>query len=91
MEPRYEDSALFRDIAHSHTCTRSRRKTGKAAGRRREAARSSEAVGARWLQACRNAGECTAAPALRTGTPAEESSPTSVPDAADGATPKDQQ
>jgi hypothetical protein len=37
------------------------------------------------------AGECTAAPALRTGTPAEESSPTSVPDAADGATPKDQQ
>src|SRR5712664_4042019 len=37
------------------------------------------------------AGDCTAAPALRTGTPAEESSPTSVPDAAGGATPKDQQ
>ena len=37
------------------------------------------------------AGECTAAPELRTGTPAEESSPTSVPDAAVGATPKDQQ
>jgi hypothetical protein len=37
------------------------------------------------------AGECTAAPELRTGTPAEESSPTSVPDATDGASPKDQQ
>jgi hypothetical protein len=37
------------------------------------------------------AGDCTAAPELRTGTPAEESSPTSVPDAAGGATPKDQQ
>jgi hypothetical protein len=37
------------------------------------------------------AGECTAAPELRTGTPAEESSPTSVPDATVGATPKDQQ
>jgi hypothetical protein len=36
------------------------------------------------------AGECTAAPELRTGTPAEESSP-SVHDAAGGATPKDQQ
>jgi len=37
------------------------------------------------------AGECTAAPELRTATPAEESSPTSVPDAAGGAIPKDQQ
>jgi hypothetical protein len=37
------------------------------------------------------AGECAAAPELRTGTPAEESSPTSVPGAAGGATPKDQQ
>ena len=37
------------------------------------------------------AGECAEAPALRTGTPAEKSSPTSVPDAAGGATPKDQQ
>jgi hypothetical protein len=37
------------------------------------------------------AGECTATPDLRTGTPAEESSPTSVPDATGGATPKDQQ
>ena len=37
------------------------------------------------------AGECTAAPELRSGTPAEESSPTSVPDATDGATPKEQQ
>jgi hypothetical protein len=36
------------------------------------------------------AGECTATPELRTITPAEESSP-SVPDAAGGATPKDQQ
>ena len=36
------------------------------------------------------AGECTALE-LRTGTPAEESSPTSVPDATGGATPKDQQ
>src|ERR1700738_2684193 len=30
------------------------------------------------------AGECTATPELRTGTPAEESSPTSVPDVAGG-------
>ena len=37
------------------------------------------------------AGECAAAPELRTGTPAEESSPTSVPDATVGPTPKDQQ
>jgi hypothetical protein len=38
------------------------------------------------------AGECTATPELRTGTPSpsEESRP-SVPDAAGGATPKDQQ
>jgi hypothetical protein len=36
------------------------------------------------------AGECAAAPELRTGTPSEESSP-SVPDVAGGATPKDQQ
>lgn len=36
------------------------------------------------------AGECTATPELRTGTPSEESGP-SVPDAAGGATPKDQQ
>ena len=37
------------------------------------------------------AGECTAAPELRIGTPAEESTPTSVPDATVGPTPKDQQ
>jgi hypothetical protein len=37
------------------------------------------------------AGECTAAPELRTGTPADESSPISVPDATVGPTPKDQQ
>jgi hypothetical protein len=37
------------------------------------------------------AGECTATPELKTGTPAEESSPTSFPDATGGATPKDQQ
>lgn len=37
------------------------------------------------------AGECTATPELRTDTPAEGSSPTSVPDATGGATPKDQQ
>jgi len=38
------------------------------------------------------AGECTAAQEVRTGTPVEgESSPTSVPGAAGGATPKDQQ
>ncbi|KRQ94520.1 hypothetical protein CQ12_37530 [Bradyrhizobium jicamae] len=36
------------------------------------------------------AGECIAAPELRTGTPPEEASP-SAPDAAGGATPKDQQ
>ena len=36
------------------------------------------------------AGECTEAPALRTGTPSEEPGP-SVPDAASGVTPKDQQ
>ena len=36
------------------------------------------------------AGECTAAPELRTGTPAEESGP-SAPDAAGGTMPKDQQ
>jgi len=37
------------------------------------------------------AGECTAAPELTTGAPAEESSSASVPDAAVGAAPKDQQ
>jgi hypothetical protein len=37
------------------------------------------------------AGECAAPPELRAGTPADESSPTSVPDATGGATPKDQQ
>jgi hypothetical protein len=37
------------------------------------------------------AGECTAAPELRTGAPVEEPSSTSIPDAAGGATPKDQQ
>jgi hypothetical protein len=36
------------------------------------------------------AGECTEAPALRTGTPSEESGP-SAPEAAGGTTPKDQQ
>jgi hypothetical protein len=36
------------------------------------------------------AGECTATPELRTGTPAEEPSP-SVPHATVGPTPKDQQ
>jgi hypothetical protein len=37
------------------------------------------------------AGECTAAPELRTGAPVEEPSSTSIPDATGGATPKDQQ
>ncbi|OKO72306.1 hypothetical protein AC629_38220 [Bradyrhizobium sp. NAS80.1] len=37
------------------------------------------------------AGECTATPELKAGTPAEESSPTSFPDATSSATPKDQQ
>jgi len=46
FEPRYEDSALFRYIAHSHACARSRRNTGKATDRRREAARSGDAEGA---------------------------------------------
>jgi len=36
------------------------------------------------------AGECTSLE-LRTGTPAEESSPTSTPDTTGGAAPKDQQ
>ena len=36
------------------------------------------------------AGECTSLE-LRTGTPAEESSPTSTPDTAGGAAPRDQQ
>jgi hypothetical protein len=54
VEPSYEDSALFRYIAHSRACARSRRNTGKATDRRREAARSGEAEGARWLQARRN-------------------------------------
>lgn len=36
------------------------------------------------------AGECTAAPELRTGAPVEEPGP-SAPDAAGGTTPKDQQ
>jgi hypothetical protein len=98
VEPRYEDSALLRYVAHSHDCARSRRNTAQATDRRYEAARSGEAEGTRWLQARWNgqrtklwAGECTATPELRTGTPAEESSPTSVPDATGGATPKDQQ
>jgi hypothetical protein len=46
FEPRYEDSAFFLYIAHSHACARSRRNTGKATDRRREAARSGDAEGA---------------------------------------------
>ena len=49
--PRYEDSALLRYVAHSHDCARSRRNTNKATDRQREADRSNEAEGARWLQA----------------------------------------
>jgi hypothetical protein len=37
------------------------------------------------------AGECTATPELKTGTPVEESSPRSFPDATSEAIPKDQQ
>jgi hypothetical protein len=51
VEPRYEDSALLRYVAHSHDSTRSRRNTGKTTDRRYEAARSGEAEGTRWLQA----------------------------------------
>ena len=51
MEPRYEDSALLRYVAHSHDCARSRRNTKKATDRQREADRSNKAEGARWLQA----------------------------------------
>ena len=51
MEPRYEDSALLRYVAHSHDCARSRRNTNKATDRQREADRSNKAEGARWLQA----------------------------------------
>ena len=54
VEPRYEDSALVCYLAHSDDCACSRRNTGKATDRRREAARSDEAEGARWLQARRN-------------------------------------
>jgi len=54
VEPRYEDSALLRYVAHSRDCARSRRNTGKATDPRREAARSDEAEGARWVQARRN-------------------------------------
>lgn len=54
MEPLYEDSALLRYVAHSHDCARSRRNNCKAADRQREAVRSDEAEGARWLQARRN-------------------------------------
>jgi hypothetical protein len=54
VEPRYEDSALLRFVAHSHDCALSRRNTSKATDRQREAVRSDEAEGTRWLQAGRN-------------------------------------
>jgi hypothetical protein len=54
MEARYEDSGLVRDVAHSHGYACSNRNTGKTTDSRREAARSGEAEGARWLQARRN-------------------------------------
>ena len=54
MEPRYEDSALLRYVAHSHDCARSRRNNCKAADRQLEAVRSDEAESAGWLQARRN-------------------------------------
>jgi hypothetical protein len=54
VEPRYEDGALLRYVAHSYDCARSRRNTSKATDRQREAVRSDEAEGARWLQARRN-------------------------------------
>jgi hypothetical protein len=54
VEPRYEDSTLVRHVAHSHGCARSNRNTGETTDCRREAARSGEAEGARWLQARRN-------------------------------------
>lgn len=50
-EPRYEDRALLSYVAHTHDCARSRRNTNKATDRQREADRSNEAEGARWLQA----------------------------------------
>jgi len=54
VEPRYEASALLSYVARSHDCARSRRNASKATDRQREAVRSVEAEGARWLQARRN-------------------------------------
>jgi hypothetical protein len=54
VEPRYEDSALLRCVAHSFDCARARHSASKATDRQREAVRSDEAEGARWLQARRN-------------------------------------
>jgi hypothetical protein len=54
MEQRHEDGALLRYVAHSHDYARSRRTTSKATDRQREAVRSDDAEGARWLQARRN-------------------------------------
>jgi predicted phage gp36 major capsid-like protein len=53
MERRHE-SDFIGYVLRFHRCTRSRRGTGKATDRWREAARSSEAERARWLQVCRD-------------------------------------
>ena len=97
MELPYEDNALLRCVARSHDCARSRRNTDEATDCRREAARSGEAeapVGCKLVGTVKGtklwAGECTSLE-LRTDTQAEEFSRTSVPEAAAGTTPKDQQ
>ena len=54
MEPCYEGGALLRYVAHSYDCARSRRNTSKTTDHQREAVRSDEVEGARWLQARRN-------------------------------------
>lgn len=54
VEPCYEGGALLRYVAHSYDCARSRRNTSKATDHQREAVRSDEVEGARWLQARRN-------------------------------------
>jgi len=88
VEPRYENSALFRYVVYSHDCDRLRRNAGKAIDRRREAARSDEAEGCKLVGMVRGtklwAGECTATPELKAGTPAKEPSPTSFPGDSEG-------
>ena len=97
MERRYEDSALFRYVAHPprlHSLKVQNLQSGRPSTKPLVQVKPRAPAGCKLVGMVKGtklwAGECTEAPALRTGTPTEETSSTTVPDAAGGAT-KDQQ